>query len=64
MGGMSAPAELLILVSAVGQADTSYLPPLNDNPPNFHILPAPRHGGAAEQKNGHGGQNIWVSATK
>ena len=39
MGGMSAPAELLILVSAVGQADTSYLPPLNDNPPNFHILP-------------------------
>ena len=37
---MSAPAELLILVSAVGQADTSYLPPLNDNPPNFHILPA------------------------
>ena len=39
MGGMSAPAELLILVSAGGQADTSYLPTLNDNPPNFHILP-------------------------
>ena len=49
---MSAPAELLILVSALGQADTSYLPPLNDNPPNFHILPAARQ--TAE----------WCSGTK
>ena len=39
-------------MSAVGQADTSYLPPLNDNPHNFHILPARRSsgGGALEQK--------------
>ena len=56
---MSAPAELLILVSALGQADTSYLPPLNDNPPNFHILPAAPH--CRRTKNGQEGK-IFGSA--
>ena len=56
---MSAPAELLILVSALGQADTSYLPPLNDNPPNFHILPAAQH--CRRTKNGQEGK-IFGSA--